>query len=167
MVVVSGYEEEDTQPWVDIHGVKLTQADKDRVLNGQWLTDSVIHAAQLLIKNDHTLLPLGSLQDPIHGQTLTFDVATDESVQILHSGNNHWVTISTVGTEHPKVNVYDNLYRELPFTTCEQVAVLLHTQKQEIELEFRNIQVGYIYTSQKKHFKKMQKYVGMTMPKSI
>ncbi len=70
MVVVSGYEEEDTQPWVDIYGVKLFQADKDRVLNGQWLTDSVIHAAQLLIKNDHTLLPLCSLQHPIHGKTL-------------------------------------------------------------------------------------------------
>ena len=110
-----------------------------------WLTDSVIHAAQLLIKNDHTLLPLGSLQNPIHGQTLTFDGAPEESVQILNSGNCHWLTISTVGVEHPKVRVYDSLYRVLPFETCEQVATLLCTKKREIELEFRNIQVGYNY----------------------
>ena len=141
--IPSDSEEEEVQPfWVEVHGIKLTQADKEIVLNGEWLTDSIIHAAQLLIKNDHTLLPLGSLQDPILGKTLSFDVATEESVQILHSGGNHWVAISTVGTEHPQVHVYDSLYRVLPFTTCEQVAALLHTHKKEIELEFKNIQVG-------------------------
>ena len=39
------------------------------------------------------------------GQKLLFDVISDESVQILHSGGNH----CTVGTKHPTVKVYDSL----------------------------------------------------------
>lgn len=142
--ISSSDEEEACQPhyWLQIHGIELYQADKDLLLNGQWLTDKIIHATQLLLKNDSTLLPVGSLQDPILGQTLAFDIASEESVQILHSGGNHWVTISTVGTKHPNVYVYDSLYRELPFTTCEQVAALLQTDRKVIQLQFRNIQVG-------------------------
>ena len=99
--IPSDSKEEEVQPfWVEVHGIKLTQADKEIVLNGEWLTDSIIHAAQLLIKNDHTLLPLGSLQDPILGKTLSFDVATEECAnsafwrQPLGSHLNRWYRAS-------------------------------------------------------------------------
>ena len=93
------------------------------------------------MKHDQDLLPVGSLQNPLLGQTLEFDVISDESVQILHSGGNHWITISTVGTKHPTVKVFDSLYNELPWETKEQIAALLQTKESAITLEFANVQV--------------------------
>lgn len=34
--------------WKEIGGVRVTVNDKERILNGEWLTDTIIHAAQLL-----------------------------------------------------------------------------------------------------------------------
>ena len=35
-------------------------------------------------------------------ETLSFQVSGSEMLQILHSGNSHWVTINTVETSHPE-----------------------------------------------------------------
>ena len=37
------------------------------------------------------------------GQILTFEVASEECVRILHSGGNHWITITTVMKTPPIV----------------------------------------------------------------
>ena len=101
-LISSGEEDNESEQtkWQKIHGVTLTQKDRDITLNGEWLNDNIINAAQCLMKHDQDLLPVGSLQNPLLGQTLEFDIISDESVQILHSGGNHWITISTVGTKH-------------------------------------------------------------------
>ena len=81
--------------------------DLDDITQGRWLSDRVIHAAQLLMEEDIILLPVGGFQDPLLGQT-AFNVQESEAVQISHSGGNHWITISTVGAPHPHVHVYDS-----------------------------------------------------------
>ena len=86
------------------------------------------------MKHDGDLLPVGSLQNPLLGETLQFSVAGDESVQILRSGGSHWFTISTVDTNHPNV-------KSLPWSTKEQIAALLHTKEKAITLEYANVQV--------------------------
>ena len=140
-LISSGEEDNESEQtkWQKIHGVTLTQKDRDITLNGEWLNDNIINAAQCLMKHDQDLLPVGSLQNPLLGQTLEFDIISDESVQILHSGGNHW--ISTVDTKHPTVKVFDNLYNELPWETKEQIAVLVQTKESSITLEFANVQV--------------------------
>jgi hypothetical protein len=40
----------------------------------------------------------------------TFDVQTREFIQILHTGQGHWHVVSTIGTNHPEVNVFDSMY---------------------------------------------------------
>ena len=45
---------------------------------------------------------------------MAFYVETGEFVQILHSGSNYWITISTVGMDHAHVHVYDSLLGTLP-----------------------------------------------------
>ena len=111
--------------WLSISGLRLTESDKHILLQGQWLNDKHIHAGQLLMKNDSSLLPVGSLQDNFLGQNMHFEVATDKSVQILHS-QYHWHTISTIGTSHPTVRVYDSLHQSLAHSIRMQVAALLH-----------------------------------------
>ena len=43
----------------------LTKEDRDDILKGKWLNDHVINVAQLLLKHDEGLLPVGSLQDTL------------------------------------------------------------------------------------------------------
>ena len=91
------------------------------------------------MKNDSSLLPVGSLQSPLLGQTLHFDVTSEKGVQILHSGN-YWLTISTVGTRHPSIKVYDSLHQTLPHSIKMQVAILLTTKEEEIMVHYANVQ---------------------------
>ena len=93
------------------------------------------------MKGDKNLLPVDGLQDPILGNTLSFQVSGNKVVQMLLSGNSHWVTISTVGTSHPEVIVYQSLYATLPFQTKKQVCSLICSKEREIVLKFANVQV--------------------------
>ena len=132
----------------------MTQEDRDDILSGEWLNDSVINAAQSLLKYDPGLLPVGSLQNTLLIVIRQCDIVCDGSVQILHSGGNHWITISTVdqstvgqsavgqSAEQLTVKIYDGLDNELPQETKQQVAALLNTRESAIAFEHRPVQVN-------------------------
>ena len=69
---------------------------------------------------------------------LTFSIETEE---ILHNGHGHWLTITTIGTSHPGVLVYDSMYRSASSSLRRQVAALLATQESEIPLSFIDVQM--------------------------
>ena len=119
----------------------LTDADREELLTGKWLNDRLIHASQNLLKQDKdTDLPPTSLQNPLYGQMLCFrHVGRDDCVQILHS-ESHSVTVSTVGTQHPIVRVYNSLYFSLPVSTKRQISALLFTEEKAITSEWVNVQ---------------------------
>lgn len=119
----------------------IAVSDLDDITEGRWLNDRVIHAAQLLMKGDKSLLPVGGFQNPLFGQT-AFDVQAGEAVQVLHSGGNHWITVSTVGAPYAHVRVYDSLGRVLADDTKRQIASLLFTGKANFILEYANVQVS-------------------------
>ena len=60
---------------------------------------------------------------------MTFAIEPDEFIQILHDGGSHWVMISTIGTKHPEVRMYDSLYCSLPSALKHQIAALLATKE--------------------------------------
>ena len=86
------YENDNGDKWLSIHGISLSQEDKSVMLEGRWLNDKIIHAAQLLIKHDPDLIPVGPLQHPLCGQSLNFNVTEGKILQIINSGTNHWIT---------------------------------------------------------------------------
>ena len=91
---------------------------------------------------DPELEHISGLQHPLLGQTLNFDIVPDEMVQILHSGENHWITVSTIGSSTPStVRIHDSLNTLLPHYTRKQIAAILNTEEKEITLEFANVQV--------------------------
>ena len=47
--------------WKRIEDELLTEVDKKKLLNGKWVSDKVIHASQLLMKQDRDV---SSLQNP-------------------------------------------------------------------------------------------------------
>ena len=66
-------------------------------------------------------------QNATLGCNLSFDIMCTEFIEILFNGNNHWVTISTVGLPQPArcINVYDSLYETLTDFTKDQICALL------------------------------------------
>ncbi len=81
-----------------IAGLKLTVLDRDVILRPTgMLNDSLINAAQKLLK-----IPFPSvsgLQDFELGLCMSFKYESGEFVQVIHTIENHWITLSTIGIE--------------------------------------------------------------------
>ena len=90
----------------------LTQDDFEIILdpNG-WLHSSIIQKAQVLLKKVNPLVE--GFQKPTLGPVRNFDVVSGEFVQILHTGRDHWVCISSIGCLAGQVNLYDSLYNDV------------------------------------------------------
>lgn len=131
--------------WTKIGSVSLSVDDKRALSDGNWLNDLHITAAQILLKENHEVV-VGGLQSPQLGRKLAFDASFGDMVQILNSGDNHWITVSTVGLQATHVRVYDSLCTNLPFDTKEQIASLVQCSTDTLEIEYANVQVGFIYS---------------------
>ena len=62
-----------------------------------------------------------------------------EFVQVLHDGQAHWVTISTIGCQQAEVDVFDSLFietKELSKELQSQIAALLHTDQDVITVRY-------------------------------
>ena len=89
-----------------------------------WLDCTIIHQAQICLKQ---LNPnIEGLQRPTLGPIRNFDVVGGEFIQILHSGGNHWVCVSSIGCSKGYVNLYDSLFHDVVCNDIEdQVRSLL------------------------------------------
>ena len=125
--------------------LKLFDSDKQVLLDPVgWLTDSLIDAAQTLLKRQFP----GSygLQRVSLGQIMAFTIQHGPFVQVLHSPlGNHWIAIER--TEHNEVKVYDSLYPSITSMLKAQIACLLCTQQGEIPLSQMDVtrQVGEMF----------------------
>ena len=72
---------------------------------------------------------------------LSYDIEAREFVQILNNQRGHWLIVSTIGTVHPIVNIYDTMYRSANTKVKAQVAALLATKEKEITLNFMNVHI--------------------------
>jgi hypothetical protein len=119
-----------------IPDLNITQADKDILTSScAWLTDSIVNAAQMLIKRGNALV--SGLQNVNLGLTNTFDVQAREFIQILHTGQGHWHVVSTIGTNRPEVNVFDSMYCHCSDHSKVQISSILRTQKKTIQLQYK------------------------------
>ena len=120
----------------------MDEADRENLLSpAGWLNDNVINAAQQLLSKQFP--DLAGLQSTGLGLTMAFTVQDGEFLQILHSVN-HWVTISTIGVQHPKINLYDSHYTGLPTILQAQISSLLCTESDTIEVDIKDVQTQVI-----------------------
>ena len=119
--------------------LKLHEADKDSLYNGKRLTDNIIDAAQALLRKAYH--HIGGLEPVCLGQTLQFTVQRGEFVQILNVSNSHWVTLSNIGCKPGTVNIFDSIPNNpISSRTKEQIAAILFSEKEEIQLQFKPVQ---------------------------
>ncbi|PFX11550.1 Inhibitor of growth protein 5 [Stylophora pistillata] len=97
----------------------LIQAEYDIIEspNG-WLDCTVIQEAHILLKQVNPMIK--GFQRTTLGPARNFDVVTSEFVQILHTGNHHWVCTSSVGCLPGTVNLYDSLFHDIIANEVEE-----------------------------------------------
>ena len=123
-----------------IRELNLFERDREILLSPTGLlTDNIIDAAQTLLRQAFPVL--SGLQSVTCGLTMNFDIEPAEFVQIIHNGRGHWLTISTIGTSHPDVHVYDSMYPSAGTLVKAQTAALLHTESPAIHLKFMSVQM--------------------------
>ena len=76
-----------------------------------WLTCDIVQAVQVLLQEENPLLE--GLQRPTLGRVRNFDVVSGEFIQILHTGSDHWVCISSIECLPGKVHLYDSLFHDV------------------------------------------------------
>ena len=83
---------------------------------------------------------VSGLQDVVNSRTLSMDIESGEFVQILNKSDTHWFTISTIGCQQGVVNVFDSGSKYVTQRNKEEIAALLHTNKDTITLQYKNVQ---------------------------
>lgn len=76
-----------------------------------WLDGAIIHQAQLCLKKINPNIE--GFQRPTLGLCKNFDVVGGEFVQLLHTGGNHWVCLSSIGCTKGHVNLYNSLFHDV------------------------------------------------------
>ena len=127
------------QVWVKVRDISLTNIDKEIIRKGEKLSDKHINFAQRLLKAKFPKingLRLTLLQDKSHKDP------THNALQIFHTGGDHWICATTIGTSGKRVLVYDSGYTRWDESTLSllkkqfccspsSVNVLKHVQKQQ------------------------------------
>ena len=96
----------DSERWVQLNGIALSQLDKNQVCDGGWLNDKHINYAQSLLKKqfphidglNNTLL-LHKKQEKIK-----------QGVQIIHTRGNHWIVASNLRSSNCEIQIFDSLH---------------------------------------------------------
>ena len=91
-----------TKMWIKNYG--LTRRHK-KILDSstKWLDDDLINASQKnLAKQFEYKFSGAGFQTTLNGLCGNYTVKTEEFIQILHTGSDHWLVITTIGTSTQK-----------------------------------------------------------------
>ena len=94
-----------------------------------WLDCDVIQQVHVYLRNSNPAIE--GFQRPTLGPSRNFGIVGGEFVQILHTGNSHWVCTSSIGCLPGIVNLYDSLYN--------------HVVSDEVEEQIKNLIGADIY----------------------
>ena len=98
----------------------------------EWVNDRIINATQNLTK---CLYGTPGLQDTLLVGIKACDaVGRNEFVQVLHSGGNHWLTISSIHCPYSTINVYDSLHSTIPEATIKSICTFLMCSESHINV---------------------------------
>ena len=113
----------------------LDDTDVSLILKGNMLKDTVIQFFQSLFDG------INGLQDPLLGQRLSFKVARNPFIQILHDGRCHWVKVSTFGCDSSEINCYDSLFKgKITDSAKKQICNLLRSKEKKIKVHVMPVQ---------------------------
>ena len=89
--------------------------DKSKSMHKEILMSETgwLMTALLMQHSIYALQYIPELQNTLLGYSLMYEIIRKEFIQILHDGDNNWVTVSTVGLESPHISINDSLHSPL------------------------------------------------------
>ena len=109
------------------------------ILDGDWLSDSLIDAAQSLLKNQFP--SMCGLQPTVLGETLAFNVVKGDFVQVILVNRNHWVTVSNIRCQRNCIDIYDSKPSiGFPSDGKEKIAALICSDRKQFNINFKPVQ---------------------------
>ena len=126
--------------WIVTGNYTLTQKEREILMSpAGWLSDPIINAAQLHLKEESGLL---GFQETTLGMTLAYDVPQGGFIQIVHDGFGHWLTISTIeATSSTEVFVYDSMYASISTNVKQQIAAIMARPEEKITVKMMDVQI--------------------------
>ena len=99
-------------PWISLDGYyHLNENDKSIILSGGLLTDKHMNFAQGVLKKQFP--GLNGLQCTLLLPKQNIILSPTNYLQIVHTRNNHWMVLSTLGCLPNQVKIYDSLYSDV------------------------------------------------------
>ena len=126
----------ETQIWVKVRDISLTNIDKEILKSGEKLSDKHINFAQRLLKAKFPKingLRLTLLHDKAHKDP------THNALQVFHTGGDHWICATTIGTAGKRVSVYDSAYTKWDEPTLCLLKKQFHCSPSNITI-LKNVQ---------------------------
>ncbi len=112
---------------------KLEKEDEAVITGNHMLTDKHITIAQNLLKKQFP--HINGLMSTTLGPIGQFEVMQNKKfIQILHTGQTHWVCITNIDCAHGTIKVYDSLYKSLTPLTKKQIADILYCENDKIDV---------------------------------
>ena len=81
------------------------------------MNDVIVHQAPVLLKKKNPMIE--GFQWPTLGPVRNYDIVSSEFVQIIHTGNSHWVCVSSVSCQENEIKIYDSLYNNILSSEAE------------------------------------------------
>ena len=113
----------------------------EQVHNKEWLSDR--HITGALVNQKSTFPGMDGMQDTMLQQNMSWDIPTNEYVQIFNISNNHWVTTSNIGAAPDTINIYDSLTQKYSLDDMNLFARFHRTTKDKITFKVMNVQKQY------------------------
>ena len=120
--------------WLKIGHIYLYQSDKIAITGNDWLNDQHIHVAQTLIKQQHPHIN-GLYPTVLQGQY----TLPEQSLQIIHMNNNHWIAASTIHVVDADIVLYDSKYSCLSESSKILLSKLIKTDKPTITIKMASV----------------------------
>ena len=114
---------DDSECWVQLNGIVLSQLDKNHVHDGRWLNDKHINYAQSLLKNQFP--HIDGLKDTLLVHKKQEKIK--QGVQIIHTRGNHWIVASNLRNSNCEIQIFDSLYTSVHKDTQKVVLNLFET----------------------------------------
>ena len=132
-IVITGISTSPTEKSASL--VKLNEEHYNLILSPSgWLDCDIIHEVHVNLRNINP--GVEGLKRPTLGPCRNFNQVKGEFIQILHTGQQHWVCVGSIGCEDGTVNLYDSLYHNIIYSEVEDQVINLVGQE-----NFTGIQV--------------------------
>ena len=126
--------------WLKIGSYVLTLAEREMLCNNDWLTDLHMNSVQVLLKKQFP--QFGGLQNTavLQSSRVMQPFPNDqESLQIVHVNNNHWIVASTVNCHKADISIYDSFNSPVNKETQSILACLLKTKNDSFRIQIAKV----------------------------